>query len=49
LSKAVEKIIAQDDRETLRRHVAELELENSKLKATIVEASQDYEVLQFRL
>jgi hypothetical protein len=33
--KAVEKIIVEDSGETLHKHVAELESENSKLKATI--------------
>jgi hypothetical protein len=44
--KAVEKIVAEDSKETLRRCVVELELENSKLKATVAETSEDYEVLQ---
>jgi SMC interacting uncharacterized protein involved in chromosome segregation len=44
--KAVEKIVIGDDDERLRKHVAELESENCKLKATTVEAAQDYEVLQ---
>jgi hypothetical protein len=44
--KAIEKIVAEDSKETLRRCVVELELENSKLKATVTETSEDYEVLQ---
>jgi hypothetical protein len=45
LTKATEKIIIEDSKETLRKHVVELESENSKLKATITE-STEYEVLQ---
>jgi SMC interacting uncharacterized protein involved in chromosome segregation len=44
--KAVEKIVTEDDSERLRKHVAELESDNCKLKADIVYASEDYEVLQ---
>jgi sugar diacid utilization regulator len=44
--KAVEKIIAKDSGETLQKCVAEIESENSKLKATITESTEDYEVLQ---
>jgi hypothetical protein len=46
LMKAVEKIIAEDSGETLCKCVVELESENSKLKATIAESTEDYEVLQ---
>jgi hypothetical protein len=45
LTKATEKIIIEDSEETLRKHVVELESENSKLKATVTE-STEYEVLQ---
>jgi hypothetical protein len=44
--KVVEKIIAEDSRETLEKHVAKLESENSKLKATVADSIEDYEVLQ---
>jgi regulator of replication initiation timing len=44
--KAIEKFIIEDNGETLRKQVAELELENSNLKATIVESAEEYEVLQ---
>jgi hypothetical protein len=43
--KATEKIIIEDSEESLRKHVVELESENSKLKATVTE-STEYEVLQ---
>jgi regulator of replication initiation timing len=46
LMKAIEKFIIEDNGETLRKQVAELELENSNLKATIVESAEEYEVLQ---
>jgi hypothetical protein len=46
LTKVVEKIIVEDSRETLQKCVAELESENSKLKATVVESAKEYEVLQ---
>jgi hypothetical protein len=44
--KAVEKNIIEDSGETLWKCVAELESENSKLKATIAESAEEYEVLQ---
>jgi regulator of replication initiation timing len=44
--KAIEKFIIEDNGETLRKQVAKLELENSNLKATIVESAEEYEVLQ---
>jgi regulator of replication initiation timing len=44
--KAIEKFIIEDNGETLRKQVAKLELENSNLKATIVESTEEYEVLQ---
>jgi hypothetical protein len=44
--KDVEKIITEDRGETLQKHVAELESENSKLKATVAESTEEYEVLQ---
>jgi hypothetical protein len=43
--KVVEKIIVEDSGETLQKCVAELESENSKLKATVVESAKEYEVL----
>jgi SMC interacting uncharacterized protein involved in chromosome segregation len=42
----VGEIVAENDGETLRKHVADLESENSKLKATIVESPEEYDVLQ---
>jgi chromosome segregation ATPase len=38
--KAVEKIIAEDSGQSLQKRVAELEAENSWLKATAVESSE---------
>jgi SMC interacting uncharacterized protein involved in chromosome segregation len=46
LTKAVEKIVIEDDSGKLRQRVTELKSEKRKLKAAAVEASEDYEVLQ---
>jgi hypothetical protein len=46
LTKAVEEIITEDNREALWKHVAELELENSKMKATVTESAEECDVLQ---
>jgi hypothetical protein len=46
LTKVVEKNIIEDSGETLQKCVAELESENSKLKATVTGSAEEYEVLQ---
>jgi hypothetical protein len=42
----VEKIIAEDSGETLQKHVTELEAENSRLKAIVVESAETIATLQ---
>jgi SMC interacting uncharacterized protein involved in chromosome segregation len=44
--KAVGENVTENNGETLQKCIAEFESENSKLKATIVESIEEYEVLQ---
>jgi septal ring factor EnvC (AmiA/AmiB activator) len=46
LTKVVEKIFSKDSRESLRKHIAEVEAENSRLKAAAAESSETITTLQ---
>jgi septal ring factor EnvC (AmiA/AmiB activator) len=48
--KTVEKIMAEDSRESLQKRIAELEVDNSHLKTAVAESAdtlqEDYNLLQ---
>jgi hypothetical protein len=47
LKKVVEKILAEGNEETLCKHIAELEAENSQLATAATESSETIAQLQF--